>query len=62
MTAKLSLGSVNSTLLKQKKKKEEREQIRRNAYKNLFDLKAKYNLSDQEFIKCIEYSLDRFKY
>lgn len=62
MTSKLSLGSTNSTLLKQKKRREEIEQIRYNTYKNLLNLKTKYNMSNQEFLEAIKYNLDRLKY
>lgn len=62
MASKLSLGSINSTLLKQKKRREEIEQIRYNAYKNLLNLKAKYNMSNQEFLEAVKYNLNRLKY
>ena len=62
MSSKLSLGSTNSTLLKQKKRREEIEQIRYKAYKNLLNSKVKYNISNQEFLEIVKYHLNRFKY
>lgn len=61
MTSKLSLGPVNSTLLKQKKEREKIEYIRHKLYKDLLDLKTKYNMSNQEFLDTVEFCSKRVK-
>lgn len=61
MNTKISLGPINSTLLKQKKKREKIEQIRSIAYKNIIGLKKKYNMSNSEFIKALKCYLDSIK-
>lgn len=61
MTSKLSLGPINSALLKQKKEREEMEYIRYKFYKNLLDLKTKYNMSNQEFLDTVKFCSKRVK-
>lgn len=61
MTSKLSLGPINSALLKQKKEREEMEYIRYKLFKNLLDLKTKYNMSNQEFLDTVEFCSKRVK-
>lgn len=62
MTSKLNLGPINSALLKQKKKREEIECIKNECFKNLLDLKTKYNMSKQEFLITVELCFTRIKH
>lgn len=62
MTSKLNLGPINSALLKQKKKREEIGRIRKEYFKDLLDLKTKYNMSKQEFLITVELCFTRIKH
>lgn len=61
MATKFDLGSINSALLKKKKEREEMEYIRYKLFKNLLDLKTKYNMSNQEFLDTVEFCSKRIK-
>lgn len=59
--SKIVLGPVNTSLVKQQRKKGEIERIKQEAYQNLLNLKVKYNMTKEEFLDAIKYMLSRYK-